>query len=102
LEREEMTMKTVNHDEWLIKQLQNAEFAAEFINAASEDEDPKTYLTALRLVVEARGGIKEVAEKTNLSKESLYRTLSARGNPTIKTLFAVLNATGLKMAVSAH
>lgn len=98
----EMTMKTVNHDEWLIKQLQNAEFAAEFINAASEDDDPKTYLTALRLVVEARGGIKEVAEKTNLSKESLYRTLSARGNPTIKTLFAVLNATGLKMAVSAH
>ena len=95
-------MKTVNHDEWLNNQLQNAEFAAEFINAASEDEDPKTYLTALRQVVEARGGIKEVAEKTNLSKESLYRTLSVRGNPTIKTLFAVLHATGLKMAVSAH
>ncbi len=94
-------MKTVNHDEWLKNQLQNAEFAAEFINAASEDDDPKTYLTALRLVVEARGGIKKVAEKTSLSKESLYRTLSSRGNPTIKTLFAVLNATGLKMAVSA-
>lgn len=97
-----MTMKTVKHDDWLLNKLQDAEFAAEFLNAASEDDDPKTYLTALRQVVEARGGIKGVAEKTKLSKESLYRTLSARGNPTIKTLSAVLSATGLKMAVSAH
>jgi probable addiction module antidote protein len=93
-------MKTVDHDEWLFKKLQNAKFAAEFLNAASEDDDPKTYLTALRQVVEARGGIKQVAKKTKLSKESLYRSLSARGNPTIKTLSAVLHATGLKMAVS--
>ena len=47
-------------------------------------------------------GVKEVAEKTQLSKETLYRTLSSRGNPTIKTLTAVLRATGLKMAVSAN
>ena len=46
-------MKTVNHDEWLTNQLQNAEFAAEFINAASEDDDSKTYLTALSLIFDA-------------------------------------------------
>jgi probable addiction module antidote protein len=90
------------HDDWLLEKLQDRAFAAEFLNAASEDDDPKTYLTALRQVVEARGGIASVAKKTKLSKESLYRTLSARGNPTIKTLSAVLNATGLKMAVTAH
>jgi probable addiction module antidote protein len=94
-------MKTVNHDDWLLEKLKDAEFAAEFLNAASEDDDPKTYLSALRLVVEARGGIKQIAQKTKLSKESLYRSLSSRGNPTIKTLCAVLSATGLKMAVSA-
>ncbi|MFM6277927.1 MAG: DNA-binding protein [Dolichospermum sp.] len=50
-------------------------------------------------MVEARGGLAAVAEKTHLSLETLYRTLSARGNPTIKTLTAVLNATGLKFSV---
>jgi DNA-binding phage protein len=45
------------HEDWLFKELQDAEFAAEFLNAASEDDDPKTYLTALRKVVEARGGM---------------------------------------------
>jgi probable addiction module antidote protein len=80
---------------------QDAEFAAEFLNAAGEDDDTKTYLTALRKVVDARGGIASVAEKTDLSRETLYRTLSSSGNPTIKTLSAVLKATGLKFGVSA-
>jgi len=95
-------MKTqAKHDDWLREKLQDAEFAAEFLNAAGEDDDTKTYLTALRKVVDARGGVALVAEKTDLSRETLYRTLSSRGNPTIKTLSAVLKATGLKFGVSA-
>lgn len=96
-------MKTsARHDDWLMTKLADAEFAAEYLNAASEDDDPKTYLTALRKVVEARGGMSNVAGKAALSRETLYRTLSTRGNPTIKTLSAVLKATGLKFAVSVH
>ena len=96
-------MKTcAKHDDWLMTQLADAEFAAEYLNAASEDDDPASYLAALRKVVEARGGIAAVAEKTHLSRETLYRTLSTRGNPTIRTLSAVLKATGLKFGVSAN
>jgi probable addiction module antidote protein len=95
-------MKTqTKHDDWLREKLQDAEFAAEFLNAAGEDDDIKTYLIALRKVVDARGGVASVAEKTDLSRETLYRTLSSSGNPTIKTLSAVLKATGLKFGVSA-
>jgi probable addiction module antidote protein len=72
------------------------------LNAASEDDDPKTYLTALRKIVEARGGMACLAKKSHLSRETLYRTLSTRGNPTKKTLTAVLKATGLRFGVSAH
>jgi len=92
----------IKHDDWLIERLQNAEFAAEYLNAASEDDDPQSYLTALRQVVDARGGIAAVADKTALSKETLYRTLSAQGNPTIKTQIAVLSAVGLRMAVTVQ
>ena len=95
-------ISTVKHDDWLFEQLKDAKFAAEYINAASEDDDPKTYLTALRKVVEARGGLALIAERAHLSRETLYRTLSSRGNPTVRTLSAVLKATGLKFGVSAH
>jgi probable addiction module antidote protein len=100
--KENEMIATVKHDDWLFEQLQDAEFAAQYLNAASEDDDPKTYLAALRKVVEARGGIATIAERTNLSRETLYRTLSTRGNPTIKTLTAVLKATGLRFGVTAH
>ncbi|MEI6542271.1 MAG: addiction module antidote protein [Methylococcales bacterium] len=96
-------MKIENkHNDWLFEQLKDAEFAADFLNAASEDDDPATYLSALRKVVDARGGMATIAEKTELSRETLYRTLSKRGNPTIKTLTRILKATGLKIEVTAH
>ena len=95
-------MKVDNlHDTWLHEQLKDTDCAAVFLNAASEDEDPATYLLALRKVVDAPGGMAVVAEKTDLSRETLYRTLSRRGNPTIKTLSTILKATGLKIAVAA-
>jgi len=42
------------HDQWLKGQLQDADFAAEYLNAAQEDDDPQVYLLALRKVVEAK------------------------------------------------
>ncbi len=62
-------MKTqVKHDDWLLEKLQDAEFAAQFLNAAGVGDGTKTYLTALRKVVDARGGIASVAAFALLPK----------------------------------
>lgn len=55
-------------------------------------------LAALRHIAEAQG-MASVAERAGIPRESLYRALSPSGNPTIKTLLAVLNAAGLKLGV---
>ncbi|HEX2767775.1 MAG TPA: DUF1016 N-terminal domain-containing protein [Geobacteraceae bacterium] len=39
---------------------------------------------------------------SNLSRESLYRMLSKRGNPEIKSLFTLLHTMGLRLAVEAE
>jgi DNA-binding phage protein len=62
------------YDDWLMARLADADFAADYLNAASEDDDFRSYLTALRKVVEARGGMADVAAKSELSRETLYRT----------------------------
>ena len=41
-----------------------------------------------------------VAERAGMPRESLYRALGPRGNPTIKTLLAVLSASGLHLSVA--
>jgi probable addiction module antidote protein len=56
-------------------------------------------LIALRTVAEAYGGLGAVAAEAGISRESLYRALSANGNPTLKTLLAVLKSVGMRLSV---
>ena len=92
---------SISHDEAMIKELrEDPEFAAEYLRAALEDEDePGMLLIALRRVAEAHGGIAKVAKAAGVQRESLYRALSANGNPRLSTLVAVTKAMGLKLTV---
>jgi len=83
----------------LIEALKNPVEAAAYLNAAIEEGDREAFLLALRNIAEANGGIKAVAEKSHLNRESLYRALSRRGNPEIKTLFNLLPQMGLRLSV---
>ena len=75
------------------------EFAAEYLNAVLEDGDQQELLLALRRMAEAFGGIPKLAQTTNLNATSLYRTLSPRGNPELKSLRVLLKAMGMRLAV---
>ena len=94
---------SISHDEAITRELRdNAEFAAEYLRAALEDDDePSVLLIALRRIAEARGGIAKVAKAAGIERESLYRALSDRGNPRLSTLVAVTKAVGLKLTVEA-
>ena len=79
------------------------ELAVEYLKAAMESlDDPDERaagLLALRTVAEAYGGLGAVAVEAGISRESLYRALSAKGNPTLKTILAVLKAVGMRLSV---
>ena len=75
-----------------------AEVAA-YIEAMLEDGDARAVPVALRTVVDAVGGMAALADKTGLSRETLYRTLSERGNPRLDTLAVILAAFGLRLTV---
>ena len=40
-----------------------------------------------------------MAAEAGISRESLYRALSAKGNPTLKAILAVLKAVGMRLSV---
>ena len=84
----------------LLEWLKDAANAAAYVEAALEEGDPAGLLQALRNIAEARGGVARIAEKTGLNREALYRTLSRRGNPQLKSLTAILDATGLRLSVT--
>jgi len=51
-------------------------------------------MLALRDVAEAHK-IAKIAVAAEVNRETLYRTLSARGNPTLSTLDSILDAIGV-------
>lgn len=94
---------SISHDKAMILELRNnPDFAAEYLRSALEDEDdPRVLLIALRRIAESKGGIAKVAKAAGIERESLYRALSAKGNPRLSTLVAVTKAIGLKLTVEA-
>ena len=94
----------VSHNEKEIAELRaDRELAVEYLKAAMESlDDPDNRaggLLALRTIAEAYGGLGAVAAEAGISRESLYRALSPNGNPTLKTLLAVLKAVGMRLSV---
>lgn len=79
--------------------LQTPEDIAEYINAAIEDGNEQVMLAALKDVARAIMGITELAQRTGLSREALYNTLSENGNPRFSSLVEILHALGLELSV---
>lgn len=65
------------------------------------EKDRYAFLVALRDVVEASGGMSEVAGRVGIKRPSLYKALSKSGNPRFETLQAVLDGLGLRMTIAA-
>ncbi len=99
-----MAKRTVPYEDILYQDLQDPEEAAAYLTTALEDKSGNgldLFLLALRDVAKARG-IRRLAQDTRLSRDSLYRTLSRRGNPRFSTLEAVLESLGLKLSVEVR
>ncbi len=97
----------VSHHEREVAELAaDRDLAVEYLKAAMESldnpEDRAAGLLALRTVAEAYGGLGLVATEAGISREALYRALSPKGNPTLKTLVAVLKTLGLRPSVESE
>lgn len=74
-------------------------FAAAYLNAVLEDGDRAELMIALRYVTDAFGGVSAIARKTGLNATTLYRTLSPRGNPELKSFMDIMKAVGMRILV---
>ena len=72
---------------------------AAYLETMLADGDARAIPLALRTVADAIG-MAALAERTGLSRETLYRTLSGKGNPRLDTLASILDCFGLRLAVA--
>jgi len=78
--------------------LDSDEAISAYMEEAMETNDPAFIAYALGQVTRSRG-MTEIAKEAGLSRESLYKALSADGNPEFGTVLKVMRALGLKLSV---
>ena len=94
---------TGDYEAWLINSLKNKKTAASYLQVALDeyqnDNDLEAFLLALRHVAKAHGGMGKLSQKTCLSRESLYKTLSSKGNPKLQTISILLKELGFQFFI---
>ncbi len=91
-----MTIETTPFD--AAKYLDTPESQAELVSDALESGDATYLAHALGVVARARG-MTEIAKKTGVTREGLYKALSAEGDPKLTTFLGVLKSLGLQLSV---
>ena len=86
--------KLINYDP--AEDLGSDEAIAVFMAEAFQTNDVGYISHALGVVARAKG-MAQIATQTGLSREQLYRSFSAQGNPTLKTTLAVMHALGISL-----
>ncbi len=97
--------RCVDYHDTLIERLKDHEYAVEYLNAALEEslngdeESQQLFLNALRNVAEGQGSMSCLAQRARIRRESLYRMLSKKGNPELRSLASLLQAMGFGLQV---
>jgi probable addiction module antidote protein len=92
--------KSINYHNYLLESLKDPYEAAGYLNAALNDGDIDGFLEALRNVVEAHGGMTKLSEKTSKGRNSLYKAISSKGNPYLRSTNEVLHAMGFHLSIT--
>jgi len=78
--------------------LDSPDMIHEYLKATIEEGDPQALIIALGNVARAVG-MSEIARKTNLSRQNLYKALSPNSSPKFDTIKKVIDALGCKLTV---
>lgn len=97
--KDKIKQNTGDWDIFVADYLNNPEDALAYLQASLdqyfEDGDMQAFLLALRNLAKAEGGLARLAKLTNMNRESLYKALSARGNPQFKSVMSIIKSLGL-------
>jgi probable addiction module antidote protein len=89
-----MPIKTSNWDP--AEYLDSPEAIAAYLEAAFEDGDPALIAAALGDVARAKG-MTQLAADAGVTRDALYKALSAEGDPRLSSFLGVMKALGIKL-----
>jgi probable addiction module antidote protein len=75
------------------------DFLTEIFADYAQDGDSATLLSALRVIAQVKG-ISNIAKEIGMSRQGLQKALSAKGNPRLDSINAIMRAMGYQLMPS--
>jgi probable addiction module antidote protein len=91
-----MPKRVRDYHDFLKEQLRDPAFAADYLTATVR-ESPDMLRVAMRNVAEAHK-MSRVADRAKLNRESLYKSLSPKGNPGFDAVASIVDVFGIEIA----
>ena len=92
-----------DYRDFVLEKMKDPQEAAEYLRHSLDeyvkDGNTEAFLLAVRTVAEAQGGMTKLSRHAELNRQTLYRTLSKKGNPRINTLRSILNSLGFRLSI---
>jgi probable addiction module antidote protein len=91
---------SIPHEEEMIALYRDdPDFAAYMLDEALKEGDQAEVMLTMRRIADACGGVGMVSDASKITRNSLYKTLSDKGNPVFSNLTVLLGAMGLRLSV---
>lgn len=95
--------KKTSHDDFkdfdVVNYLNSPERMADYLTACFDDDHPDLILIALNDIARAKG-MAEVARRSGLGRESLYKALAPGAQPRFETIRKIIAALDLKVRIT--
>ena len=96
-----MPRELQTHDEFQVEYFKERPeeiepYIEEVFDEYSTDGDTAALLTALRIIAQAKG-MSSIAKQIGMSRQGLQKALSAKGNPRLENINAIIHALGYKL-----
>ena len=97
--KKKITIKNLSKFD-VVDYLKTEKDIAGYLSAVLEDGDPALFVAAIGDIARAKG-MTEIAKKSGVTRESLYRALKIEARPRFETVAKVIHALGMKLSVHA-
>ena len=98
MNKEAILKYTANYKDNLLDRLRDLELAQAYLEAAfdsyEKDGDTEALLLAMRDIAEAQGGIGQLAKRTSISCQNLYKILAIKHNPRLDNWLSIISGLG--------
>jgi probable addiction module antidote protein len=93
------SVKLRDYEDFMKEELLDMELVKLYLSEAIRDKNPLIFKQCLLRVIKAHGGVQEMADSLDITRQTIYNNFSTSGNPSFQNVTSILRITGFELDI---